>query len=41
MRASSSDMSLILFSIFINLLLDEVEKVGIGITVKKDVRLGV
>ena len=33
-------MSPILFSIFINQLLDEVEKAGIGITVKKDVKVG-
>ena len=33
-------MSPILFSIFINQLLDEVEKAGIGITVKKDVKIG-
>ena len=34
-------MSPILFSFFINQLLDEVEKAGIGITVKKDVKVGV
>ena len=34
-------MSPILFSIFINQLLDEIEKAGIGITVKKDVKIRV
>ena len=38
--AQGSSMSPILFSIFINQLLDEVEKAGIGITVKKDVKVG-
>ena len=33
-------MSPILFSIFINQLLDEVEKAAIGITIKKDVKVG-
>ena len=33
-------MSPILFSFFINQLLDEVEKAGIGLTVKKDVKVG-
>ena len=38
--ARGCSMSPILFSIFINQLLDEVEKAGIGITVKKDVKVG-
>ena len=38
--AQGCSMSPILFSISINQLLDEVEKAGIGITVKKDVKVG-
>ena len=38
--AQGCNMLPILFSIFINQLLDEVEKAGIGITVKKDVKVG-
>ena len=38
--AQGCSMSPILFSIFINPLLDVVEKAGIGITVKKDVKVG-
>ena len=34
-------MSPILFFVFINQLLDEVEKAGIGIAVKKDVKVRV
>ena len=38
--AQGCNMLPILFSIFINQLLDEVEKAGIGITVEKDVKVG-
>ena len=38
--AQGCSMSPILFSIFINQLLVEVEKAGIGITIKKDVKVG-
>ena len=33
-------MSPILFSIFTNQLLDQVEKAGLGITIKNDVKVG-
>ena len=39
--AQGCSMSPILFSIYINQLLNEVEKAGIGITVKKDVKVGI
>ncbi len=39
--AQACSMSPILFSIFINQLLDEVEKAGVGITVKRMLRLGI